>query len=131
MMQADLRALLVNDAALTALVNPSDIEWDRYRQTVGDPAIRLSFVNGQEGLTMQGGDGLFESVVRVGVRGKILSNVWAVEQRLKEFQGYRGTVGNTYFSQIATPSRGLPTEETSIDTYYFRVVDFEIWHRAS
>jgi len=61
-MEADLRALLVATAAVTALVPAGSILWDA---RAGLPSIRLALINSADGLTYAAPDGLIEGLVQV------------------------------------------------------------------
>lgn len=129
-MEADLRALLLAQSALTSAVGQR-ISWDGFPQGAADLAVRLSLINNAEGLTMQGGDGLSQALVQVSIRGKIITEAWAARDAVQALHGYRGTVAGTYFNLIEAVGRSVPREFTGTDQYFYRVVDLNIWHKAA
>lgn len=67
-MEEELRALLLADAAIAALVGRR-VDWTSRPQGNALPAIVLHLIDGAEGYTLQGRDGLFRGRVQVDCWG--------------------------------------------------------------
>lgn len=132
-MEADLRAMLISDPALKALVNDR-IYWDQLPQTAQRPCIVMYVISGTVGYHMQGPDGLNETRVQFDCQAVLTSDKWAVANALETLlSGYRGTVGGTYFNSVFKLFERDKTETpaTPDNTFRVRQLDFEFWHKKA
>lgn len=132
-MQADLRTLLVGDAALTGLVS-TRIYWNSIPQSAASPCVVMFLIDGGEGYSMSGRDGLDRSLVQIDVRAvdPNVAQMWAVRDAIRNvLSGYRGTVGSTDFEVILQQGERQTSEKPDVTLYHRSSTDWEIWSRAA
>lgn len=131
-MEGDLRALLVGHAPLTALVGQR-IYWDGEPQGADRPCVVMYVVSGTPGYHMQGPDKIKPVRVQFDSQAVLSTEKWAVAEAVENLlSGYRGTVGDTYFSGIfLMMSRDKTEPSTESGTFRVRQLDFEIWFRRA
>lgn len=143
-MENDFRAIMADDAALTALV-AARIYPVIYPQSVAGPAVRFTIISSIPGLHMQGSDGLTVSIVQVDIRAKVAPNVVAYSQVLNIcnvligahgsgglLHPFRGVVGSTDFRLIRLrDKRGPEHEKTAAEEFFTASLDFDVWSKAA
>jgi hypothetical protein len=90
-MEEALRALLAASSGVTAHVTAGRINWGAHRQGAGGPYIVLTVISGNEGLTMQGPDGLTAFRVQADVYAATYGAAKAAARAvIARLHGYRG-----------------------------------------
>lgn len=129
-MEEALRALLVANGGVSALVPATSIVWG---QRIGAPAISLHLISGRPGMTMGGPSGLTDYLVQL--------DCWATKYDLARviadaaiavLHGHRDEVLTGVFVEAersdfemadAPPAKGQPANIQSIS------LDLRVWHR--
>lgn len=125
MMEANLRALLIGHAPLTALVPAARIVWNYLPQNTQRPAIVLFKIAGTPGLVLEGSDGLAASVVQIDVQATGVSSMWAIRDVLLALlHGHRDAA----FDGIFLRTERQDSEELTGGTIFHRAsLDLDIW----
>lgn len=127
-MEADLRALLIGYAPLTALVPAERIVWNHLPQATPRPAIVLYKISGAPGVTFQGSDGLQGATVQIDIQALTVSSMWAIRDLvLPLLHGYRSDTLRGIFAQA---ERQDSDELTGGGLVHRSSLDFNVWHRA-
>ena len=74
-MEALLRALIVGNAGMIALVAPSSVVWSHLPQTTPRPAIVLYRISGAPGIHMQGSDNLLNATVQIDIQATTVASM--------------------------------------------------------
>jgi hypothetical protein len=128
-MEAALRALLTGAGSLTDLVPASRIVWNHLPQATTRPAIVLYRINGAQGLTMRGGDGLTESIVQIDVQALSVSSMWAIRDQLVELlHGHRDETFQAIFQES---ERQTGEDQTGGGLIHRASLDFTVWSRKA
>ena len=107
-MEADLRALLVGTAAVTALVPEGSILWDARN---GVPSIRLALINKSIDLTYAGPDGLNGALVQVDCFASTPDAAHDIATAVETLHGLRA--GNFRLVKVEGVSGAPPELETA------------------
>lgn len=81
-MEASLRAVLITDPALVAIVPADSIVWNHLPQDTPRPAIVLYLISGGPGIHMRGSDGLINATVQIDVQATSVNEMWAIRDAL-------------------------------------------------
>jgi hypothetical protein len=111
-MQQQFRALLRSSAAVTSHVPSTRINWGEHPQGAGKPYIHMMMVSENEGLTLQGREGLEMGRVQVDCYAPTYLKAREVAQAVKALlHGHRGG-GFRLIEHVATrDSREAGTNE--------------------
>lgn len=81
-MEEDFTALLRGASAVTDLVAAASINWGSHPQTRDWPGIVLNTIINAEGLTLEGGDGLFQGRVQVDCYAATMTQAKAMSRAI-------------------------------------------------
>ena len=132
-MEAELRALLIATAAVTALVPEASIRWDI---RAGLPSIRLALINKAEGLTYAGSDELTEALVQIDCFASTPDGAHDIAEAVRTaLHGHRadnfrlvkveGVLGAPTDLETAAPADGTPAAIAR------RIVMVRIFHAST
>lgn len=126
-MEAEFRALLTGDAAITALVG-SHIYWNNVPQEAADLCVRLSKITGAPGYHMGGSDRLESTVVQIDVRALTVSSMWAVRDAIKtKLDGFKGLQDNIVFQGIFLRDERQTAEKPGTVLYHRSSTDWDVY----
>mgnify|MGYP003403564126 CR=1 FL=1 len=129
--EAELRALLVAYAPLTALVG-TRIVWNEIPQASADPNVSLFKITGAPGYHMKGSDGLQSSIVQINVRASTYASAIAVRNAIVDcLSGCTGTQSSIFFGGIFLRSERQASEKPTTTLYHTVQLDFDVWSNAS
>lgn len=130
-METDFRALLANDAGVSALVG-THIYPSTYTQGAADPCIRYTKVTGSTGIHMGGSDGLSEATMQVDIRAPSAASAFAVRDAVvAKLHAFSGTQGQTDFRLIKLDADRGSFEKPADTGYYTATLDFTVISRAA
>lgn len=130
-MEEALRAVLVGDTALAALVD-TRIVWNKIPQGSENPCVWLYRITGAPGYTMEGADGLYASLVQINVRATSVASMWAVARAIEAaLSGYAGTEGDIEFQGIFLRSERQGSEKPADTLFHTCQMDFDVLSRTA
>jgi hypothetical protein len=90
-MEEELRAVLLANAGVAALVPPANVNWGSHPQGLALPGIVLNTIGDAEGYTMTGPDGLSQGRVQVDCYGTSYGQAKELSRAvIAALSGYRG-----------------------------------------
>lgn len=126
-LEEDLPTLMESDAGITGLVG-TRIHWNEVPQGSDNPVIVLRKVDGSEGYTLAGRDGLFVGRIQVDIRSlQFTEAIYIKRTVLDRLSGFAGIVGTTRFDGIFQLSERYHTEKPDLEVFHVVQLDFEIW----
>lgn len=127
-MEEQLRALLMGDAQLSALV-PGPIDWGARLQGSALPAVVMNVISDIPGYTQQGEDGLTATRVQIDVYALTYGDARIAGRRIRSIlSGYSGGIFDSIFLDGARDGREAGTNDAE---RYFRVsLDFMVNHTS-
>lgn len=135
-MQEDLRAILVDDPAVSALLifgGTSRIYWNAIPQASPDPNCVLYEIAEVPSYTMEAQDGLVPTRVQADCRGTTYASALAVARAVRvALSGFRGTKGGTDFRAILQIAGRAYSEKPGTQgapgiLYHVVSTDFDVW----
>lgn len=130
-MEDALRALLVGDVAVTALVGQR-VYWGTIPQGSAAPSVAMYVITRLSSYTMQGSDGLEESRIQIDVRDTELARAWQVRDAIKSLiSGYRGTVQGIALQGLFLVSERQRFESIGSESFHTVSMDVQVWSRIA
>lgn len=126
-MEAALRALLVGNAALIALVAPDSIVWNHLPQAKARPAIVLYRISGAPGIHMQGSDDLLNATVQIDIQATTVASMWAIRDALISLLHAHH---DTNLRVVVANSERQSAEELAGVLIHRCSMDFDVWYRT-
>jgi len=126
-MEAAIRALLYNSAALVALVPATSIVWNHLPQEKPRPAIVLYRITGAPGIHMQGSDGLLNATVQIDIQATTVASMWAIRDALLSLLHAHH---DTNLRVIVAQGERQSQEELAGKPIHRCSMDFDVWYRA-
>lgn len=110
-MEEELRALLIEDAAISGIVN-GRVHWQRRPQGMPLPALILTGVSRTDEPTLDGPTSPVERRVQVDAYATSYGDAKALERAvIARLNGFRGTRGNVHFLAVfLVTARDLPED---------------------
>lgn len=128
-MEIELRALLLNTAAITVLVPAGQINFGTHPQGAPYPAVVLNTISGTEGLVMNGPNGLFEARVQVDCYAVTYGGANLVAEPVaKLLHGYRA--GGFRLIQMISQTKSRIGAGNEAERPYRVSMDFNVAWRA-
>lgn len=130
-MEEALRALLIGDTALAALVS-TRIYWKDIPQAAAGDLIVMHRTTGGPDYTYSGESGFEAKRVQINTRASLVTGAWAIQRAVRGcLTGYRGTVGSIEFGGIFIDDEAdLPTEDPAGPAIYRGTrSDITVWSR--
>lgn len=126
-MEEDLRALLLDDAAVAALA--AEVSWGEHPQGSALPGVVLTMISGAEGITMSGPDGLREARVQVDCWAEAYADALDLSRAVVAvLHGHRGAAFQGVFHLSTRDGREGGSNQADMP---FRVsLDFDIFWRT-
>lgn len=126
-MQENLRALLVNSAAVAGLVE-ARIVWNHLPQATQRPAIVLYKISGAIGISMRGSDGLEGSLVQIDIQAPTVDSMFAIRDAVVAvLHGYRDETFRGIFMQSERQDSDLLVS----GLVHRSSLDFQVWALAA
>jgi hypothetical protein len=127
-MEALLRALIVGNAGMIALVAPSSVVWSHLPQTTPRPAIVLYRISGAPGLHMQGSDNLLNATVQIDIQATTVASMWEIRDELVDLLHAHS---DDSLRLISMNSERQSSELLGTNTLIHKCsMDFDVWARA-